>query len=65
MGVFHFEGIRIEEAPTEVVPKCPWCGKELNTIWIKRKGLGWLEQKQIILCPHCHAFLGYGSFSWS
>jgi len=27
------------------------------------KGMGIVEQKQIILCPHCHAFLGYGTFS--
>jgi hypothetical protein len=64
MAMGKFEGIKIEEAPSEVVPKCPHCHEELSTIWIKAKGLGWIEQKQILLCPHCQAFLGYGSFSW-
>ena len=63
MGMTKFDGIKVAEAPADVVPKCPHCGETLGTIWIKTKGMGIVEQKQIILCPHCHAFLGYGTFS--
>ena len=65
MGMKKFEGMEIEEAPAKVVPKCPHCKERLNKIWFKSKGLGWIEQKQIIICPYCESFLSYGSFSWS
>lgn len=58
----EFEGIEVEKAPDRVVPKCPHCRKELRSLWILKKGLGVLEQKQIILCPHCEVLLGYGVF---
>ena len=63
MGRTEFEGMKIEEAPPDAIPKCPHCKEDLRKIWIKTKGLGFIEQKQIILCPHCRAFLGYGTFS--
>lgn len=63
MATFKFEGIKLEEAPKTAVPKCPVCGKRLDTIWIKTKGSGFIEQKQIIMCPHCESLLGYGTFS--
>ena len=63
MGVINFEGVTIENAPHDVVPKCPHCHEELGTIWIKSKGIGIIEQKQLILCPHCKSFLGFGMFS--
>ena len=63
MSMRKFDGIKVEEAPSNVVPKCPHCSELLDKIWIKTKGLGIVEQKQIIICPHCEAFLGYGSFS--
>jgi hypothetical protein len=63
MAVFGFEGIRIEEAPTDAVPKCPACEKRLEKIWIKTKGTGFFEQKQIIMCPYCESLLGYGTMS--
>ncbi len=55
--------LKVEDAPDDVLPICPHCHKELETLWIKTKGLGIIEQKQIILCPHCRAFLGYGCVS--
>jgi hypothetical protein len=63
MATFSFDGVKIEEAPKTAVPKCPQCGALLNTIWIKTKGTGVVEQKQIVMCPHCHCLLGYGTFS--
>jgi hypothetical protein len=51
MATFSFEGIAIEEAPKAVVPKCPKCERRLDRIWIKTKGTGFVEQKQIIMCP--------------
>ena len=53
--------VTVEAAPDDVLPKCPACSQELGTIWLKTKGLGVIEQKQIALCPHCHVMLGYGS----
>ena len=63
MAAFKFEGVKIEEAPKTAVPKCPKCEKRLDMVWIKTKGLGVVEQKQIIMCPYCETFLGYGTFS--
>ncbi|MBN2315435.1 MAG: hypothetical protein JXM79_16010 [Sedimentisphaerales bacterium] len=63
MGVLNFEGVKIDNAPRDVVPKCPYCRKKLDTIWIKTKGIGIVEQKQLIICPHCESFLGFGTFS--
>ena len=60
MGIFSFDNVKIEEAPKDVVPKCPKCDTELDTVWIKFKGTGIIEQKQIIMCPHCRALLGFG-----
>ncbi len=63
MGVFNFEGVEIKEAPKSVIPKCPKCEEKLTEIWIKTKGIGIVEQKQIIMCPKCESFLGFGTFS--
>ncbi len=54
--------VTVEEAPEGTVPKCPYCGKELDKVWIQKKGIGILEQKQIIMCPYCRSLLGYGVF---
>jgi uncharacterized Zn-finger protein len=59
------KGMKIDEAPEDAIPMCPYCKKELREIWIKTKGIGWIEQKQVLMCPYCQAFLAYGSFSWS
>ena len=63
MAAFNFEGIKMEKAPEAIVPKCPKCEKRLDTVWIKTKGLGLLEQQQIIMCPYCETLLGYGTYS--
>ncbi len=57
-----FDGIELEEAPKDTHPKCPYCNKQLDKLWIKKKGLGVMEQKQIVMCPYCESFLGYGVF---
>ena len=58
--IFGFDGIEFEEAPEQAVPLCPTCKVELRRVWAKTKGLGGISQKQILMCPHCRAFLGYG-----
>ncbi|HNU50215.1 MAG TPA: hypothetical protein PKJ98_04770 [Verrucomicrobiota bacterium] len=63
MATFKFQGIKIEEAPETAVPKCPKCEKRLDTVWIKTKGLGFVEQKQILMCPYCESLLGYGTYA--
>ena len=59
----EFEGVELEEAPETARPKCPSCTHELRKLWIKKRGLGLMEQKQIIICPECECFLGFGTFS--
>ncbi len=63
MGIFKFAGVEIKDAPAKAVPKCPKCEKELDEIWMKIKGTGFVKKEQIIMCPHCKTFLGFGSFS--
>ena len=60
MSLKNFDGMVVKEAPEEAIPKCPFCNKQLDKVWIKKKGIGILEQKQIIMCPYCKALLGYG-----
>jgi len=55
--------MKIENAPDTAIPKCPFCKMNLERIWIFKKGLGVVEQKQIMMCPNCHSFLGYGTFA--
>ena len=63
MGVLNFDGLKIKDAPKDEIPKCPKCGTNLEEIWVKTKGIGIVEQKQIIMCPYCKSFLGFGTFS--
>jgi len=63
MGTFSFEGFRVETAPPDAVPRCPACSEDLDVLWLKTQGTGFIEQKQVIMCPHCRAFLGYGAVS--
>jgi uncharacterized protein YbaR (Trm112 family) len=51
--------VNLEDAPPEVLPQCPYCKKDLNTIWVKTSGLGF---KEILMCPNCRAFLGYNAW---
>ena len=60
MPVFRFEGVEIDAAPDTAIPICPSCKAELQRIWVKGKGVGGLSKQQILMCPHCRAFLGYG-----
>jgi uncharacterized protein YbaR (Trm112 family) len=53
--------VKFEKAPDDVLPKCPVCKHRLDKVWIKPHGLGVIEQKQVIICPKCESFLGYGS----
>ncbi|MBI2423743.1 MAG: hypothetical protein HYV27_13010 [Candidatus Hydrogenedentes bacterium] len=53
------------KAPEGVKPICPHCQTELDFIWVKSKGLGFVERKQFLLCPHCRAFLGFGNINWA
>ena len=54
----------LKEAPEDVWPICPRCKKELQFIWVKSKGLGFVERKQFLLCPHCRCFLGFGNINF-
>ena len=53
--------IEYVKAPERVVPKCPYCKQELDKVWIMTKGIGMFQRKQVIICPKCESFLGYGS----
>jgi len=55
--------VKIEEAPEKARPKCPHCQATLDTVWVMKKGLGFVQQSQILLCPKCESILGYGSFA--
>ncbi len=54
----------LREAPEDVRARCPHCKHDLEFIWVKSKGLGIVERRQFLLCPHCRAFLGFGSLSY-
>jgi hypothetical protein len=56
--------VDIEEAPADLVPKCPYCGERLSKVWMKKRGLGIFGSaaKQFLVCPHCESLLAYGAF---
>ncbi len=58
----NIENITLEECPADRLPKCPFCHKDLDTIWVKVSGLGFKGQKEILMCPYCQAFLGYNAW---
>jgi len=58
----EFDGIELEEAPAGTIPQCPFCKQHLQKLWLKKRGLGVMEQKQIVMCPYCESLLGYGVF---
>jgi len=62
MSTQEFDGVSLEDAPEGSIPKCPYCKEKLAKIWIKKKGLGVMEQKQMLMCPYCESLLGYGVF---
>ncbi len=62
MSTQEWDGIKLEDAPSGAIPRCPYCKKQLDKMWIMKKGLGVMEQKQIVMCPYCESLLGYGVF---
>ena len=56
------ENVSFETAPPDKYPLCPFCKKQLETIWVKSEGLGMRGQKEICMCPHCEAFLAYNAW---
>jgi len=45
----------------DLVPLCPHCAKELNEVYSRSKGLGWIEGRDVVyFCPQCMKALGFG-----
>jgi len=61
MDSTNINTVQVVEAPGGAIPRCPACKKKLDRVWSLTKGLGIIEQRQILMCPHCEAFLGYGA----
>jgi hypothetical protein len=60
MGLFNFDGMELEDAPEDVVPRCPGCQQALTRIWVKSQAVAGSGQR-VLLCPHCHVWLGYAT----
>lgn len=57
----------MSDAPFNVVkrddltPICPHCSETLPEVYIRTKGLGFVEAKNVMFfCPHCRKVLGFG-----
>jgi len=45
----------------DLVPLCPHCGEKLPEVYVRTKGLGFVEGKNVVFfCPHCSKVLGFG-----
>ena len=45
----------------DLVPLCPHCGQPLEEVYIKQKGLGFVEARNVVyFCPRCLKVLGFG-----
>jgi len=51
------------EVPEGITPEVPILQERFRTIWVKKKGLGVLEQNQIVICPSCETLFRYGVFA--
>ncbi len=60
MGMFSLDGVQIDDAPDDVIPKCPSCKERLDRVWVKKQGVFGSGEK-VFLCPHCHVWLGYST----
>jgi uncharacterized Zn-finger protein len=58
----NIENVNLEEAPADVLPRCPYCKKDLDKIWVKSSGLGLRGQKEVLICPYCQSFLCYSAW---
>ena len=58
----NIDNVKIEDSPPKALPGCPYCEKDLDTIWVKTSRLGFKGQKEILMCPHCQSFLGYNAW---
>jgi hypothetical protein len=47
----NIQNVTIEDAPADKFPICPYCKRELQTIWEKTSGLGIRGPKEILMCP--------------
>lgn len=48
----------MEIVEVEEIPGCPYCKKQLTTIWQITRGL--FIDTVVFMCPLCRAFLGAG-----
>jgi len=45
----------------DLVPLCSHCGQELTDVYVRTKGLGFIEGRNVVFfCPHCLKVLGFG-----
>ncbi len=45
----------------DLVPTCPHCNAPLPEVYMKDKGSGFVEGKNVMyFCPHCTKVLGFG-----
>ena len=45
----------------DLVPVCPHCDRELPEVYMRTKGVGFIEGKNVLyFCPSCHKVLGFG-----
>ena len=58
----NIRGVHLQEAPPDIMQKCPYCKGELDMIWTKTKGTGIIGKEKILICPRCHSLLGYSTY---
>lgn len=45
----------------DLLPLCPHCDQQLPEVYVRTKGLGFIEGRNIVFfCPHCSKVLGFG-----
>ncbi|MEZ5357558.1 MAG: hypothetical protein R3F48_01925 [Candidatus Zixiibacteriota bacterium] len=43
----------------DIAPVCPFCNTQINELYYRAKGLGWLVGRNVIyFCPHCKKIVG-------
>lgn len=45
----------------DLTPVCPHCNEGLSEVYVRSKGIGFIEAKNVLyFCPHCRKVLGFG-----
>jgi hypothetical protein len=47
-----------------IIPICPSCKNEIREFLSIAVGGGWINDSNVVICPHCRVIIGYGKVNY-